>query len=90
MGFRAIGRSNCQTGLPYIKTLLQRHTAIRQVIVVADNDQVGTQGAHDLAKALYGAIQVGVLEVPKDHKDVRCWFLSGATKQDVIDRSRVL
>ena len=96
LGFRAIGRANCQTGTPYIKTLLQHHTAIRQVTIVGDNDldnangNVGVDGALDLAKALYGTVHTGVTEVPEEYKDVRAWFLDGATKQDVIDRSRLL
>jgi hypothetical protein len=90
MGFRAIGRSNCQTGLSYIKTLLQHNTAILQVTVVADNDKVGTKGAYDLAKALYGTVHTAVTEIPEEYKDMREWFQRGATKQDVIDRSRCL
>jgi len=95
MGFRAIGRANCQTGLKYIKQLLGSEKGIRQVTVVGDNDpaneygNVGQHGMDRLAKDLYGtAWFVGVTTVPAEYKDMRAWFMSGASKQDVISNSR--
>ncbi len=88
MGFRAIGRASCQAGTPYIKTLLGHHTAIRQVTIVADNDKVGITGAHELAKALYGTVDIAVTEVPAKWGDFRSWFQAGASIGDVIDKSR--
>jgi DNA primase len=89
MGFRAMGRSNCDTGTAYIKRWVYYHKDIRQVTVVADNDLVGHNGALRLAHELYGAVpHVGVLDVPEEYKDVREWVREGTTRQGIIDRSR--
>jgi hypothetical protein len=96
MGFRAIARSNCQTGLDYIKQLLRTHKGVLQVVVVADNDPVGQKGAASLARGLYGLVEnVAVLEPPSEYKDVRAWYKDGGgrsriTKADIIYRIRKL
>ena len=97
MGFRAIGRPNCQTGTEYIKALLYRHgSAVRQVTIVGDNDpdnvhgNVGKNGAVRLARDLYGGSQhIACLEVPDGFGDVRQWITEGgATRDMIIERSR--
>jgi hypothetical protein len=95
MGFRAIGRANCQTGLAYIKNLLYLNRGIGQVTIVGDNNpdnvhgNVGQRGMNRLAKDLYGGSYfLAVTEVPEKFKDMRQWRDGGATKEDVIYRSR--
>jgi hypothetical protein len=96
LGFRAIGRANCQTGLDYIKTLLHRRSRIAQVTVVGDNDpdnvhgDVGQRGAGDLARALYKKARIAHLDIPDKYKDVRAWYQAGATQEQIILRSRML
>lgn len=98
LGFRALARSNCQTGLDYIKDLLHRKSGIGQVAIVGDNDprnvhgNVGQRGATKLARQLYGGEYcVAVTDVPEKYKDMRQWIQQGgATKQDIIVRSRRL
>jgi len=98
LGFRAIGRPNCQTGAEYIKQLLYRHgSAVVQLTIVGDNDannvhgNVGKNGALKLARELYGGYQrIACLEIPDEFKDVRQWVGVGATGKMIIDRSRRL
>ncbi|KKN66047.1 hypothetical protein LCGC14_0475250 [marine sediment metagenome] len=97
-GFRALGRSNCQTGVAYIKNFLYNHPKIGQVTIVGDNDpdnvhgNVGQVGAFTLAKELYKATSfTAVLEVPEQFKDVRLWLTkSKVTKDEIIDGVRRL
>lgn len=97
LGFRAIGRANCQTGTDYIKILLHRRSGIHQTTIVGDHDpdnihgDVGQRGAEKLARALYGIVHTtGCLEIPDKYKDVRQWCQDGATKEQIILRSRMI
>lgn len=91
MGFRAIGRANCETGVGYIKRWLYVNKKVAQVTVVADNDKAGKRGAVNLSRELYGQIRVAVLEVPPAFSDFRRWYNSGQIEADhIIGRSRML
>ncbi len=98
IGFRALGRANCETGVGYIKRWLYEHKKVAQVTVVADNDtdnvngNVGQRGAKSLSRELYGGRQrIAVLEVPPAFKDIRVWITEGLAKtDDIIRRSRVI
>jgi hypothetical protein len=93
MGFRAIARSNCETGTEDIKTLLRRRNEVERVTVVADNDpdnvhgDVGQRGAKRLARALHGQVQTGLLIIPEEYKDMRQWYTEAdPVKQAVVER----
>lgn len=96
LGFRAVARSNCQTGLQYLKQLLGSHPGIAQACIVGDNDpnnvhgDVGQKGMDKLARELYGTVSwVAKTTVPEQFKDMRQWYTKGgATRQDVIQRSK--
>jgi len=99
LGFRAIGRANCQTGIQYIKQLLHHHrNAVKQVTIVGDNDldnvqgNVGKGGAMKLARELYGGNQlIACLEIPDEFKDIRQWITEGgAGTVEIKERSRRL
>lgn len=90
LGFRAIGRANCQTGEKGIKDLLRCRPDIQQVTVIADNDDMGKRGAKDLLGSLGHRIPTAMLTVPKQHKDMRQWCQGGATREQVILRSKRL
>jgi 5S rRNA maturation endonuclease (ribonuclease M5) len=87
MGFRAIARSNCETGAEDIKTLLRRRNEVQRVTVVADNDEVGMRGAKRLARSLYQQVQPGILHIPEQYKDMRQWYKAAdPVKQAVVER----
>lgn len=96
LGFRAIARANCNTGLEYIKDFIADNRNIAQVVVVGDNDvdnvhgDVGKQGAERLARELYGSkVQIGVLEIPTQFNDMRNWYVNGrADRQSIVTKVR--
>lgn len=92
LGFRAIGRANCDTGLEYIKDFITTHPRIAMVTIVGDRDKVGQAGANKLVRGLYGSkIQLSVLDVPIKYKDMRQWYTEGDVDyQGVIMKVRRL
>lgn len=87
LGFAAIGRPGCLGGARIIRALAKR----RRVVIVADQDGPGQDGAERLAAALRGVCStVAVITPPPDIKDSRAWVQAGATHGDiqaVIDRT---
>jgi len=56
-----------------------------EVVIVADSDEVGQEGAKALALHLVAfAPAVVVLSPAGDHKDARDWVRAGATQADVL------
>lgn len=52
LGFQGIGRPNCNGGIELIIKYLEEHAKVsNKLIVVADNDIPGTEGAHQLCNA---------------------------------------
>lgn len=96
LGFRAIARANCETGLDYIKDFITDNRRVSQIIVVGDNDtdnvhgDVGQDGANKLVRELYGnKIMLGVLDIPIKYKDARQWYTEGhADCHDIIMKVR--
>jgi len=83
LGFFAVGRPSCQGGVSHAVGYVRRHRP-RQVVVVADADTPGQDGARRLAAVLRAlARDVRLLMPPPPHKDVRDWVRDGATKQDI-------
>jgi 5S rRNA maturation endonuclease (ribonuclease M5) len=76
-GYEAIGRPNCNARADWLVEWC-RPRAYRQVVIVADNDEPGIRGAHELQRLIPGALVI----VPPT-KDVRSWAQAGATRKDV-------
>lgn len=76
-GLAAIGRASCNSGKEYIYEYVKHQ---RQIIIIADTDGVGMDGAwslaHYLADNMMGNIKV---ICPSYGKDVREWIANGAT-----------
>jgi len=69
-----IGRPSCSTGTTHIKDFLNSYTNIKNVVIVADNDDVGIQGAQSLRDTLKDTIKyldVTILPPVAGSKDVR-------------------
>lgn len=100
MGFDAIGRPNCSAGLEYIKQVIKDRN--RNIVLVADKDEAkyrpdggvyypGFDGAKRLAGGLKEFAKTIKIVKPPHHKDVRKWYLNGATKamvMAVVDNAR--
>lgn len=93
LGFDAIGRASCNTGLEYIKTMIGRFD--RQVVIMADKDEPkkkpgggvfypGIEGALRLASELKSIVRSVRVVKPAHYKDIREWYRNGATKEAVM------
>jgi hypothetical protein len=85
LGFEAIGRPSCSGGIRHCVPLVRAHWPL-EVVVVADNDPPGRQGAENLAVTLLPyARTVRIIFPPASVKDIRAWKLDGATHADVAN-----
>jgi 5S rRNA maturation endonuclease (ribonuclease M5) len=80
LDFSAIGRPSCLGGT----ALITEAVSTRRVVIVADDDGPGMDGAVRLQKHLENFCPGCQILVPPC-KDMREWLRSGATKQDVVD-----
>ena len=91
LGFNAIGRPSCQGAVwDTIRLIKQRFI---HVVLMADVDGPGVQGAKQLGKELAGAGIWTKIIRPLRGKDVRAWLAAGATQKQVnhlIDSARSL
>ena len=79
LGFDAIGRPSCNGGAEYVR-LACRKLHRRDVVIVADADEPGIDGADALARMLVcDSRSVRVIQPVHPHKDVRAWVRAGAT-----------
>ena len=84
MGFSAIGRPSCREGRRQIQHYLQR-SLVPRVVVVADGDGPGQEGAERLAGAIrVYCPDVRVISPPESINDARAWKQSGATGDEVM------
>lgn len=83
LGFNAIGRPGCKAIPEMVKTYCDNHQ-IEDVVIVADTDTFGQEGANQLKELLVEVVQSVRLITPSKN-DLRQWFNTGATKQNVID-----
>jgi hypothetical protein len=78
-----VGRPSCTGGVALL-TALVRQQRPREVVIVADADLPGQQGAQRLAGVLIGNGQtVRVLVPPTGIKDARAWLRAGGTRADL-------
>jgi hypothetical protein len=83
LGCDAIGRPSC-TGAVDMVIEVVRHLRCRDVIVVADADGPGIEGADRLAQAMTEAGRRPKVIRPLRGKDARTWVWAGATRA-VVD-----
>ncbi len=83
LGYDAIGRPSC-TGAVEMVIEAVRALRRRDVVVVADADGPGIEGADRLAHALTGAGRRPKVIQPREGKDARAWVRAGATRA-VVD-----
>lgn len=75
IGMRAIGRPSCLGGTGQLLPLLANYTG--DVVIIADNDSAGQNGAVKLAKKLAPTNVVKVITLPA--KDLRKWVNDGGS-----------
>lgn len=84
MGLFAIGRPSCR-GMEKQVVQLAQQTAAGQVIIVADQDKPGQDGAAHLASVLrHAGVRRKIITPPAGVKDIRAWKQAGATANDVL------
>ena len=83
LGYDAIGRPSCTGGVDMVIEVV-RTLRRRDVVVVADADGPGIDGADRLARALTEAGRRPKVIRPREGKDARAWVRSGATRA-VVD-----
>jgi putative DNA primase/helicase len=85
MGFHAVGRPSCTGGVKLMVELIAKQRPAA-VVIAADADAPGQQGAAKLATALADAfpdLSVKIITPPPGVKDARDWKRSGATAADM-------
>jgi hypothetical protein len=102
LGFDAIGRASCNTGMLYIKQMIENFD--RQVVIMSDKDEAkfkpdgtkyypGQEGAVKLANDLKEFARHARVIKPPNAKDIRAWLHAGATKEKVmclVDNARFI
>jgi len=83
LGYDAIGRPSC-TGAVEMVIETVRALRRRDVVVVADADGPGIEGADRLAQAMTEAGRRPKVIRPREGKDARAWVRAGATRA-VVD-----
>ncbi|MBM4020627.1 MAG: toprim domain-containing protein, partial [Planctomycetes bacterium] len=73
LGYDAIGRPSC-TGAVDMVIQVVRHLRHRDVVILADADGPGIDGANRLAEAMTEAGRRPKVVRPLEHKDARAWI----------------
>lgn len=82
LGFNAIGRPSCRGAVRVTINLVRQLNPI-DVVVAADPDQVGMDGAEHLVRQLICLAPVRIIVPPQGIKDARAWVQAGATPADI-------
>lgn len=77
-GLNAVARAGCEQSVRDLAALSKG----KRVLLIADKDAAGRRGAARLRDSMTDAQRVTVIEPPC--KDLREWFLQGATRDDLI------
>lgn len=77
MGVAAVGRPSCTGGVEHLTRLIK---ARHNIVIVADHDGPGVQGAEALADQCVGVCRSVRLIEPLKGKDVRAWKQMGMSK----------
>lgn len=85
LGFDAIGRPSCLGAVELTAAFVRERWPL-DVVIVADADRPGQEGASRLADVLTGmARTVQIIEPPAGVKDIREWRRQGATRENVLN-----
>jgi phage/plasmid primase-like uncharacterized protein len=84
LGFQhVVGRASCNAGVRQLIAFAKKRMP-GQLIIVADSDPPGREGANRLASILVAYVPVvKIIAPPLGLKDAREWLCSGATRDDV-------
>lgn len=82
LGFEAIGRANCGTGVKMLCDYFAWKPCAAKIIIIADNDLVGIKGAKQLAMALLDINRTAHIIIPPV-SDLREWVKKGLTKVEL-------
>ena len=77
-GLNAVARAGCEQSVSQLADLARG----KRVLLVSDKDEAGRRGAARLRDAMVTAQRITIVEPPC--KDLREWFLQGATRDDLI------
>jgi 5S rRNA maturation endonuclease (ribonuclease M5) len=83
LGYDAIGRPSCASAVEMVIAVVE-HLRRRDVVIVADTDGPGINGADRLAQALTEAGHRPKVIQPTQGKDARAWVQAGTTRA-VVD-----
>jgi hypothetical protein len=84
LGLAAVGRPSCRGGRRPLTDLVRR-LAPREVVIIADGDEVGQDGALALVQRLViHARRVRIVTPPAGIKDARAWRRAGATGEVLL------
>lgn len=78
IGVECVGRASCLDGTAQLAPLAKG----RDVVIVADNDKPGRDGAARLAAALTLTKSMRIVVPPDGIKDARAWCAAGATARE--------
>lgn len=78
LGLEAVGRPFCRGGTEMLLSLVRQLDT--SVVIVADSDGPGVDGAHALADAMFGVARGIRVIRPLGSKDMREWVKSGASR----------
>lgn len=81
LGANAVGRPSCTGGVAFIERLVRRMRP-SCVVIAADADGPGQQGAETLARKLLPLATVRIITPPA--KDVREWLVAGGANPDAL------
>jgi hypothetical protein len=83
--FQAVGRPSCTGGAALLVTLVKLHRP-GEVVILADRDQPGQEGALDLVPRLVIHVPILRLLTPlPGKKDARAWKQAGASRAEVLE-----
>lgn len=79
LGYAAIGRPSCKGAIEATRALV----AGREVVVLADADEPGQDGARDLTRNLRDIVRRAKIVTPTVAKDLREWKRGGLTRAEL-------
>ena len=83
LGYSAIGRPSCSGGAAFVCQFVRNHRC-RQVVIAADMDIPGQNGAEKLASVLLPYVKsLCIIAPPPGFKDFRDWRKKTATSKDL-------
>ena len=84
LGIPAIGRPNCSGGAEFVRGICRR-LGVKHLVIVADRDRPGREGAERLARQLRVFVsKLTQIEPPSPFNDLRDWLLGGSRNADVL------